>query len=286
MGCLLLLLCAILFHYEQYLLLPSISEGELQVYILDVGQGDSILLRTAESAVLIDGGEPNQGDGLVQRLRALGVRRLDYVINSHPHSDHYGGLTAVLEAIPVGALYMPDYPEALTPTVGSYFAFLDAVEDASLTIITPKNQQQLSLGSAVLTFLSVDNSEASDLNACTLVCQVEHGTNRFLFCGDLDAKTERAFVREDLLVPVTVLKCAHHGSSGSSCEPFLDVISPKYVAISVGADNDYGHPAVGCLKRLSAYTNAIYRTDFDGDILFLSRNNVITVQTNMKVAYI
>ncbi len=279
------MLCAVLFQYQQTMELPSVPEGALYVYVLDVGQGDCVLLRTAESTVLIDGGEPNQGDGLVQKLHALGVHKLDYMINSHPHSDHYGGLTAVLEAIPVDTLYMPDYPEALTPTVSSYFAFLDAIENASLVITTPQNQQQISLGSAALTFLTVDNTAANDLNACSLVCRVEHGSNSFLFCGDLDAKTERVFVRENLLAPITVLKCSHHGSNGSNCDAFLDVVSPKYAAISVGADNEYGHPSLGCLKRLTEYTNEIYRTDFDGDILFLSKDNLITVQTNMRVAY-
>lgn len=254
----------------------------MRVYMLDVEQGDALLISTSTMYVLIDGGEPEQGDGLVRKLKALGVDSLDYVINSHPHSDHFGGLIAVLQSIPVGALYIPDFPETLTPTAASYFSFLDAVEAASVKMLVPQNGETLALDDAVLTFLTLDNSTYTDLNDCSLLCRLEHGENSFLFCGDLTARGERDFVEQNLLTPVDVLKCAHHGSNSSSCEAFLAAVSPDYVAIPVGEENDYGHPSIKCLERLYAYTHEIYRTDVDNDVLFSSDGMAITVTTNYQ----
>lgn len=257
-------------------------QGEMRVYMLDVEQGDAFLIHTSAATVLIDGGEPEQGDGLVQKLRALGVESLDYVINSHPHSDHFGGLTTVLETIPVETLYMPDFPESLTPTAASYFSFLNVIEKESVVVTVPENGETLVLGDAVVTFLCVDNSEYSDLNDCSLLCRLDHGENSFLFCGDLTATGERDFVEQGLIAPVDVLKCAHHGSNSSSCATFLAAASPEYVAIPVGEDNDYGHPSMACLERLYEYTNAIYRTDVDNDVLFSSDGAAITVITDYR----
>lgn len=257
-------------------------QGEMRVYMLDVEQGDAFLIQTSSATVLIDGGEPEQGDGLVRKLRALGIGRLDYMINSHPHSDHFGGLTAVLEEIPTAALYMPDFPEALTPTAESFFDFMDAAEEAAVTVTIPENGDTLLLGDAVLTFLTVDNSEYTDLNDCSLLCRLDHGESSFLFCGDLTSRGERDFVEQGLLAPVDVLKCAHHGSNTSSCDAFLRAVRPTFVAIPVGEDNDYGHPAMGCLERLYEYTHAIYRTDMDNDVMFSSDGIAITITTDYR----
>lgn len=238
--------------------------------MLDVGQGDAFVIRTASYDVLIDGGERDHGDHLVRMLHAIGVQKLDYVINSHPHYDHFGGLITVLEEIPVDLLYLCDYPDALTPTSAHFFDFMDAMEASGATICIPQCGETLALNDAILTFLSVDNSAYTDLNDCSLLCRIDHHENSFLFCGDLTAKAERDFLEQALIQPVDVLKCAHHGSNSSTCDAFLAAVQPWCVMIPVGAENDYGHPSVQCLKRIGAYTDQVYRTDTDGDVMFSS----------------
>lgn len=263
-----------------YITLPTdqpIQSDELRVYMLDVGQGDAFVIRTASYNILIDGGERDQGDHLVRMLRAIGVDHLDYVINSHPHYDHFGGLITVLEGIPVDTLYLCEYPDALTPTSAHFFDFMDAMEASGATIQIPQCGDTLALNDAVLTFLSVDNSTYTDLNDCSLLCRVDHDENSFLFCGDLTAKAERDFLEQGLIQPVDVLKCAHHGSNSSNCDAFLAAAQPCCVMIPVGAENDYGHPSAKCLKRIGAYTDQVYRTDMDGDVMFSSDGTQLMV---------
>ncbi len=256
------------------------QSDEMRVYMLDVGQGDAFLIRTASYNVLIDGGERDDGNHLVRMLDALGVKQLDFVINSHPHYDHFGGLITVLEEIPVSRLYMCDFPETLTPTSAHFFDFMDAIEASGTAVTIPECGDTLTLDDAVLTFLSVDNTAFTDLNDCSLLCRIDHNEISFLFCGDLTAKSERAFVNEGLIQPVDVLKCAHHGSNSSTCDTFLKAAQPQCIMIPVGIENDYGHPSVKCLRRIGAYTNQVYRTDTDGDVMFSSNGTklMVTVQ--------
>ncbi len=263
-----------------YATIPSeqpLAANEMRVYMLDVGQGDACLIRTATQSILIDGGEREQGDYLVRKLNALGVKHLDYVVNSHPHYDHFGGLISVFEEIPVDTLYICDFPNALTPTSVYFFDFMDAIEASGADVCVPECGDTLVLDDAVLTFLSVDNSDYSDLNDCSLLCRLDHNDISFLFCGDLTAKSERDFVEQGLIHQVDVLKCAHHGSNSSTCNAFLAATQPTCVAISVGLHNDYGHPSAKCLKRIGEYTNQIFRTDMDGDVMFSSNGTDLAV---------
>ncbi len=249
----------------------------MRVYMLDVGQGDAFLIRTASKNVLIDGGEHDNGDHLVRMLDAIGVEHLDYVINSHPHYDHFGGLITVFEEVSVGRLYMCDFPESLTPTSAYFFDFMDAVASSDAEICIPDCGDTLTLDDAVLTFLSVDNSDFTDLNDCSLLCRIDHNEVSFLFCGDLTSKSERAFVKAGLIQPVDVLKCAHHGSNSSSSKAFLEAARPQVIMIPVGTENDYGHPSVQCLRRIAVYTNQVYRTDTDDDVMFSSNGTDLKV---------
>ncbi|MBE6848221.1 MAG: MBL fold metallo-hydrolase [Ruminococcus sp.] len=261
---------------------PPVATGEVRVYMLDVGQGDACLIRTETMNVLIDGGEREQGDHLVRMLHALQVKKLDYVINSHPHYDHFGGLISVFEEIPVGKLVMCDFPESLTPTSAYFETFLDVVEASGAAVSIPQCGDTLVLDDAVLTFLSVDNSNYTDLNDCSLLCRLDHQSVSFLFCGDLTAKGERDFVEQGLIAPADVLKCAHHGSNSSTCAAFLAAVQPVCVGISAGLHNDYGHPSVKCLQRISQYTDEVYRTDLDGDVLFSSDGSTLKVTVHYQ----
>ena len=254
-----------------------VPADSLRVFLLDVGQGDAVLLCTDSHSVLIDGGEPDRGTSVVQMIRAAGVNRLDCVINSHPHADHIGGLAAVLEQIPVGALYLPEIPENLMPTVWSFTHILEIAEKKQIPVRTPECGETVPLGAAELEFLSTDNTKFEDLNDCSLVCRVCCGRRRFLFTGDLGEAGEQAMLEAGLPLSADVLKAGHHGSSHSSTAAFLDAVRPEYAAVSCGAMNDYGHPAERTLRRLHEIGCAVYRTDLDGSVLFETDGSHMTV---------
>ena len=245
-----------------------VAANALRVYVLDVGQGDAALLCTDTHSVLIDGGEPDRGLAVVQMIKEAGVSRLDCIINSHPHADHIGGIAEVIEQIPVGALYLPEMPDALIPTVWSFTHVLDLAAEKQIPVRTPACHDVLPLGAAELEFLSVDNASFEDLNDCSLVCRVTCGTRRFLFTGDLSAAGEQAMLAAGYDLSADVLKVGHHGSAHSSAPDFLAAVSPEYAAISCGVMNDYGHPAERTLHALREFKCEIYRTDLDGTILF------------------
>lgn len=258
-----------------------LNTNELGVWFLDVGQGDCSLIADHDHAILIDGGEYDNGFLIAEALKKRGITHLDAVINSHPHSDHLGGLPTVLEQIPTDAVYLPDYPASLTPTGYTFERFLDVAEAQNLRISVPNCGDTLTFGGFSLTFFSIDNAAWEDLNDCSLVCRIAHGNNSFLFTGDITENAENVMLAKNLIQPATVLKTAHHGSGNSSSEAFLDAVQPEYAVISVGSFNDYGHPSAHCLERLFARTGDVFRTDVDGTTAFFSDGESLTVETHI-----
>ena len=255
----------------------KLDENALTVMMLDVGQGDSILIHTPTNNVLIDCGDIDHGAAIAHKLKAVGITSLDCIINSHPHSDHLGGAADILEMMPVGAFYFPDLPENLLPTSYSYMNTLDTIEKKGVSVHIPKCGDILSLGIAELRFLSVDNTQFDDLNNCSLGIELTHGKNTFFMVGDLEKAGEDAFLDAKLVPLATVLKCSHHGSNSSCSEAFLAAVNPSAAVISVGAGNDYGHPADKLLARLQAYTEHIFRTDLHGNIRMVSDGEQVLI---------
>lgn len=255
----------------------------LQLRMLDVGQGDAFLLTAQGHSVLIDAGEPEQGIRVLQCLRALGIRRLDFAVNSHPHADHIGGMAAILSEIPAQALYLPDFPAVLTPASVSFTAVLDCCAASDIPIRAGICGETIPIGSASLQFLCTDNSAYTDLNNCSLGCLVTYGKQRILLAGDLEQEGEADWLAAVLVPDVQVLKVSHHGSSSSSSAAFLEAASPKIALISCGAGNDYGHPSPAALRRLRDADCEVYRTDLDGDVLLtFDGGSGITVQTQQN----
>ncbi|MBR5370657.1 MAG: MBL fold metallo-hydrolase [Oscillospiraceae bacterium] len=261
----------------------KLDDSVLTVIMLDVGQGDSILIHTSTNNVLVDCGDVDQGVSVAKRLEALGITRLDCLINSHPHADHLGGAADILRMMPVGTLYFPDIPENLLPTTGSYLRTLDLAEEKGVDVRIPKCGDVLSLGIADIRFLTVDNTQFENLNDCSLGIALTHGKNSILLTGDLETAGEKAWLEAGLLSPVTVLKCAHHGSNASTGTSFLETVQPAAAVISVGALNDYGHPSQKMLARLRAYTETIFRTDLDGNIRMVSDGEQVQITPRVTI---
>lgn len=246
--------------------------------MLDVGQGDSILIRTpAGKTVLIDAGD-GQTD-VVHLLQAEGVDHLDLVVATHPHADHVGGMEKVVVAFPP-KVYVDN---GLAHTTETYHSLMRAIEGESIPYRTALSGTVFNLDddAKIEILLPGDtrlSNTRSDLNANSVVTRLTHGSDCFLFTGDSEEPTEQLLLQHGI-AQCDVLKVAHHGSEYSSTQGFLDAVKPKIALVSVGADNRYHHPGRETMARLGAMGITIYRTDLSGAITVTSTGHGVTVQT-------
>lgn len=259
---------------------PSLpAEGEMKVHFVDVGQADCILLQCGEDAMLVDGGNVEDSDLVVSYLLDQGVEQLRYVVGTHAHEDHIGGLAAVLAVIPTEEVWCP-VTEYDTKCFRDFAYYADQQD---LSLICPDPGAVYPLGEATISVLG-PVYEYEDTNNTSIVLKVEHGQNSFLLTGDAEADAELDILNEGFDVSATVLKVGHHGSDTSSCYPWLREVQPEYGVISCGTDNDYGHPHKEPLSRLRDAEVTLYRTDLQGHIVCLSDGKTVTFETGKQAA--
>ena len=254
------------------------SSADLSVHFIDVGQGDCTLVMCDGKNMLIDAGENDQGEKVVEYLKAQNIERLDYVIGTHPHSDHIGGLRDVVESdIKIGKIIMPKIPDEQVPTSYTYTKLLKAIISKGLKI-TSADDFTFNLGAAVINTYTPKN-KYKDLNDYSVATKITHGENSFLITGDLGKQSEKELVTRGCDLSARVLQVCHHGSRESSSELFLSNVKPAYAVIQCGAGNSYGHPHEEALERLSRYTSKIYTTDTDGTVVFESDGEGMNIKT-------
>lgn len=244
------------------------SGAPFQVHVIDVGQGDSILVLADGHAMLIDGGEPSAASAVQAYLKAQGVTKLDYVAATHPHADHIGGLPEIIRAYPPKNIIEPVCPEALLPVTSIYERFLDAAEASGARFRTMQAGDRFKVGGARVTVVGPVSADAENLNDTSLVLRVQYGDCTCLFTGDMGSAEETAVLSRKFELQSDFLKVAHHGSDSGSGEALLAAVQPEYAVISCAADNDYGHPHKAALDRIRAHTDKIYTTAERGDIVF------------------
>lgn len=249
-------------------------DSELKIYYLNVGQADSILIQNEGQNMLIDAGNNADGENIVDFLQSLNISKIDFLVGTHPHEDHIGGIDDVINNFDIGTIYMPK----VATTTKTFEDVLDAIENKSLTVTTPEIGKSFNMGSANFQILSAGTDE-EDLNSCSIVLKLTFGNLAYLFTGDEETVNEEQMISSGYDLSADVLKVAHHGSNTSTSEEFLDKVSPKIAIIMVGAENSYGHPHKEILNRLNARNIKIYRTDTDGTILITSDGNKNDVQT-------
>lgn len=250
---------------------PVTSEERLEVTFFDVGQADSILLENEGHYMLVDAGNNEDGPKLVNYLKNQNIHQFDYVIGTHPHEDHIGGLDNIIEGFDINTFYMPD----VITTTKTFEDVLDALGEKNMTLSIPKTNATFKLGDATVKVLYVGTEDESDLNDTSIVLKVTYQNVSFLLTGDASTKVEEKLNPADL--ESTVLKVGHHGSSTATNEKFLNTVNPKYAIISVGENNQYEHPHTTVLNTLAAHNITTYRTDQDGTI------KVITDGTNIEI---
>ncbi len=257
---------------------PVMDGAGLRVHILDVGQADCILIQGPEKVLVIDGGESGDASTIIQYLQKQGVERIDYYLNTHPHSDHYGGITQVMQA--TGEFFHHPVPEEHTPTTRSYQKLIQYLLDSKTktTVLDPGDTLDLG-GGAVLTILApLEGYE--DMNNNSLVGRLTFGERAFLFTGDAEKKSEKAILESGVELSADVYSIPHHGSNTGMTQKFLDQVKPQYATISVGKDNDYGHPHRDTIQRLSEGEVPCLRTDLLGNIVFETDGKTLSLSTD------
>ena len=254
---------------------PTIPDGStFEVHYIDVGQADAALVICDGKAMLIDGGNAADSDLIYTYLLEQKVSHLEYMVATHAHEDHVGGLSGALHAVSVGTTFC-SVDEYNTKT---FRIFKEQVAKTGGTITVPEPGYTFNLGSAICTILG-PLSPAEDHNNDSIVLRIVYGSTGFLFAGDAEYEEETDILDSGADVRCTVLKVGHHGSGSSTGYRWLRAAQPAYAVISVGAGNQYDHPHESALSRLRDADVTVYRTDLHGDIICKSDGKTVVFTT-------
>lgn len=248
------------------------GEDSLSVHFIDVGQGDSILINVDDHYMLVDAGENDEGNTVVNYLEKQGVKSLEYVIGTHPHSDHIGGLDTVIHNFEINKVILPD----VVSTTKTFEEVLDALSEEDLKITKPEVGMEYKLGDATFIILAPNSSEYSDLNNYSIVIKVIYEETAFLLTGDAEKISEDEMLENGLDLSADILKLGHHGSANSSTNTFLDRVGASSAIISVGRNNKYGHPMSETVNRVLDRGINLYRTDEMGTIIVTTDGTAIS----------
>ena len=242
--------------------ISTFSSGTLRVNYIDVGQGDSIFIQLPNNeTMLIDAGEAYKSDNVINYLNNLGITKIDYVIGTHPHTDHIGGLEEVINTFDIGSIYMP----RASSTSKTYLDLLTAISNKGLKVKTAKSGVVvLDDDNLKLEFIAPNSDNYSELNNYSAVLKLTYLDNTFLFMGDAETLSENEVTCD---VEADVIKVGHHGSDSSSGIEFVKKVSPEYAIIMVGEGNSYNHPYQSIIDRYESVGAKVLRTDLDGNII-------------------
>ena len=266
---------------KEELTVPPIIDGSyFEAHFIDVGQADCMLIICDGQAMLIDAGNPEDDDVIIEYLKEHNVKHLSYVVATHPHADHYGAFTSVLRHVTVDAVFSP----FKVTDISKFNSFINFVYYSLRNEVrVPEVGQQFYLGSARVTVIGPLRKDYEDINNTSIVLRIEYGNLSFLFTGDMEGVAELELVKSGVNLKADVIKVGHHGSYSSSYYQFLRAVQPTYGVITCGRDNEYGHPHASVLSRYRDAGVQLYRTDLQGHIVCRSDDGVtLTFTTQMN----
>lgn len=256
--------------------------GEMAaVHFIDVGQGDCQLIKSGGMSTLIDCGEKDCFNDVIDYLKAQGVEKLDYVIVTHPHSDHAGGMSYILDEFEIGTVIMPQIPDNMVPVTSTYTRLIKTIDRRNIKLEYAEPGKEYRLGSGTIKLLS-PIKDYDNLNDYSVTAKFTCQNSSFLFTGDIEELAQSDIISSDEDITAHILKVPHHGSYTLSLEKLLKTVNPKYAVIEAGTPNDYGHPHKKTLTALENMNITIYRTDLHGNVVFVTDGENYTVKTEKE----
>ncbi len=257
------------------------SSRSLTIHFIDVGQGDAIWIQTPEGEnVLVDAGDNQHADALVNYLRKHQVQRFEAVVGTHPHEDHIGGLDKVIDAFDVKNIYMP----RVVHSTKTFRDVLDAVERKGLKITSAAKDVKIPIQGAEAVFLGPISSQYEELNDYSAILRLQYKNRVFLFMGDAGTIPEKELLQQypAAALKADVLKIGHHGSTSATSDVFLKAVAPEYGVILCAKGNRYGHPHREVLEKLETQGVKVWRTDEQGTLLIRSDGKKIDIQGGVE----
>lgn len=245
--------------------------GKMEVHFIDVGQGDAVLVTCGGHAMLVDAGDYSKGTAIQNYLQKQKVKKLDYLVLTHPDSDHIGGAPVIISKFGIGKVFMSNYEKDNK----TYLKLIQALDNKRLKYTTPEPGTRYSLGTAEITILA-PNGTYDNPNDASIALMVRNGENKFLFTGDAGEDAEQDMLAAGMDLSADVYKAGHHGSRTSTSREFFEAVRPSCAVISCGEDNSYGHPHAETLNTFRMNGVRVYRTDEDGTIIATSDGKGIT----------
>ena len=241
------------------------------MYFLDVGEADSIIIQNNGKYALIDAGNNEDGEKIVSYMKSLGIKEFEFVLGTHAHEDHIGGMDNVIRNFKINHYYMPN----VTTTTRTFEEILEELKNHDIAFETPQIGDNIKLSETNFEVYWIGNNQ-EDLNSTSIILKGKYKNVSFLLTGDATTEVEYQILEKD--IKSDLLKVAHHGSRQSNSDKFLRKVEPKYAIISVGKDNDYGFPKKVVLNKLELLGSKIYRTDELGTIIAYSDGNDFTFE--------
>ena len=247
------------------------------MYFLDVGQADSILVVCEGKTMLIDGGNVGDSSLVYSFLKSHDISHLDYIVSTHAHEDHVGGLAGALNYATVTTAFSP----VTSYSSKAFESFVKYLDEQNVPITIPTHGDTFTLGAATAQIIGPIKA-SNEPNNTSIVIRLTFGETSFLFTGDAERDEEQDILDAGYDLSATVLKVGHHGSDTSTTYPFLRAIMPEYAVISCGQNNSYGHPHENTMSRLRDADVAVFRTDMQGMVVCTSDGKTVsfTVERN------
>lgn len=262
------------------LLIGCDKKSLLSIHMIDVGQGDSILVQTPTNKnILIDGGDEDSENIVISYLRQKRIKTIDIIIATHPDSDHIGSLDNIIKKFNVNSIYMPEQ----STDSEAYQNLINSCTDKNLSIQHLYKNDVLNIDNNINIYVLSPSYIQEESNLNSIVFKLTFNDNSFLFMGDAEEENEKEILHSFKLNNINFIKIGHHGSNSSSSLEFIKKISPDIAAISCGYKNQYGHPHREVINNLKQNHVSIYRTDRIGDIVFYSDGEIIFTKYNYEI---